>query len=789
MPALNNHDVGARITGLDSDRIDLTVDNMKRVSFSIFICLITLLLAQTTLRAQDEARAAWQATNFDVTVAAPGADRVLNARATISVRNVGGAPGTTLSLRINAKAEIKSATVGSATATYQSRPETRGNAQRVTITLPSAVPSGQSTTASVEYRLPVTDNTGLAAISAVGSQFLPQSMWYPMANNAYALRGADYAPFRLTVSGGGALSSGVDKSAGGNSVFEQPLNGQPFFVIGSWDRVESPTAKGISAYLPKGASADEQKQAQALIALANDARTFYAGLFGSTPDIPVRLISVTRGAGFEDGGAILLGEGSFRRKKVDAETALSIGEAVARLWIGADTPVRGEGHGVVREGLTRFLATLFIEKQFGADAAEAERARQRVAYAGVAKRDGPLSRTTALDATYFNSVANKGAMVWRLVDHLVGRDAFVASLRTLLANGKTNADGFSLARSRTILAERGGSSLKAILDQQLDQPTDMDLMAGLPRQEGGQWIAALRNLGSTEASVNVTATSSAGQSVSAQATVPPHDFGQVAFKNVTAIAKVEIDPEKFYPQLDYANDVAPKAPDVAVALAEANGLYGAQEYAKTEALARQLLAASPKLQEAHIVLGRALLAENKNDEAEKEFNLLMNDPLPTPVSLAWASFGLGGIASRRGQAADAVRHFTDAIRADAEYAATLMARAERIKAQSASPVDEGVKTFIGQLDAALRSGRQADISALIVPGELTRFMQQVVGTQPEAWQTRVLRMDQLDANRVAVDVALNTRQLGVDHAGTAVFVLARVGGGYKLNAIELFEVR
>src|SRR4029453_11963450 len=192
------------------------------------------------------------------------------------------------------------------------------------------------------------------------------------------------------------------------------------------------------------------------------------------------------------------------------------------------------------------------------------------------------------------------------------------------------------------------------------------------------------------------------------------------------------------------------------------------EYAKAEALARQLLAASPRLQEGHIILGRALLAENKTDDAEKEFNQLLNDRLPTPVSLAWASLGLGGVALRRGQNADAARNFTDAIRADAEYAATLSARAERIKAEPAGTVDEPVRAFISQLDTVLRGGRQAEIVPLMVPGELTRFVQQVVGTQPEGWTTRVLRTEQLDANRVAVDVALNTRQLGLDHAGTAV---------------------
>ena len=78
---------------------------------------------------------------------------------------------------------------------------------------------------------------------------------------------------------------------------------------------------------------------------------------------------------------------------------------------------------------------------------------------------------------------------------------------------------------------------------------------------------------------------------------------------------------------------------------------------------------------------------------------------------------------------------------------------------------------------------------MISPGELAKFVQQIVGTQPEAWQTRVLRTEALDANRIAVEVALNTKQLGVEHSGTAVYVLARAGGKLRLNAIELFEVR
>ncbi len=767
---------------------------MKSFAVLIIFCSLYVLAFVAPIRAQEEARAAWQVMNFEITVNNPGAERALNARATVSVRNVGLGSGATLTLRLNSKAEVKSVTVGGSSASYKSLPEPRGGAQRITITLPSAVAANQAAAATIEYRLPVEENLGVAAISPIAFQFLPSTLWYPSPNTSFAVRGADYAPFRLTINGAAAISSGTEKSVSGNSIFEQSLNALPFLVAGSWDQVDGgANAKGITVYLPKGVAADQRKQAEGLISLTNDARSFFGSVFGASPDVPLRLVSVTRGGGFDSAGTILLAEGSFGRKKVDSVTALAIGEAVARLWIGADSPVRGEGNGVVREGLARFLAMLFIEKEFGAEAAEAERARQRLAYSSIAKRDGPLSRMTPLDNTYFNSVANKGAMVWRLIDHVAGRDAFVATLRGSLAGAKTGADGLSLAGLRSAFINRGGASLKAVLDQQLDQPTDTDLMAGLPHLEGGQWIAALRNLGSTAVTVNVAATTDAGQEVNALATIDAHDFGQAVFRNGSKIVRAEIDPEKFYPQIDYANDAAPRTPEVASSLAEATRLFGAQEYAKAESLARELLASSPRTQEGRIILARTLLAESKTDEAEREFKQLAGERLPIPAALAWSNIGLGEIALKRGQGAEAARNFTDAVRADAEYASTLTARAERIRAETAAnvslAVDESIRSFIKQLDGALRSGRQAEIAPLVVPGELPKFVRGAVGTQPEAWQTRVLRSEQLDANRVALDVALNTKQLGAEHSGTAVFILARVGGAWKLNAIEFFEVK
>jgi hypothetical protein len=42
---------------------------------------------------------------------------------------------------------------------------------------------------------------------------------------------------------------------------------------------------------------------------------------------------------------------------------------------------------------------------------------------------------------------------------------------------------------------------------------------------------------------------------------------------------------------------------------------------------------------------------------------------------------------------------------------------------------------------------------------------------------------------MALDVSINARELGKDQSGSAVFLLSKVGGAWKLKGIEFFEVR
>lgn len=759
----------------------------------IFVLLTLLVCLFVPAHTQTPAPALWQVTLFDLNANVQQAERVLSVAATVHATNVGGSPSRTLTVRLNTKASVKSVAAAGAPTTFRPGAETRGDLQRIEIALPSPATPGTATSVTVNYTLPVESNTGLASISPIGTQFLPLSFWYPMPNTPYTVRGADTAPFRLTVNIANAISSGVEKTGPAGSVsFDQTIHGQPFFVQGDWDKVEGAgEGKGISVLAEKGASAEDRKRAEALIAFAGAARVFYAASLGPAPDVPVRIVSVRRGAGFNDTGTVLIDSDTLRLPRIDAATALSVAETIARLWIGGQTAVRSEGSGVLRDGLVRFLATQFLEKQFGRDAVLSELYRQRIAYAAVAQRDAPLARSSQIDSTYFGSVPNRGAMFWRLLDKRMGHEALMGVLRAALDAGKKDQTGVTLSAVREALVARGGEGLKALLDQQLDQVIDTDLMVGLPQQRGADWVSALRNIGSIDVTVTVVATTDRGERVLAEATVPAKNFGEAVFKTSSKIVRVEVDPEKLYPQLDYGNDAVPRTKDLPEALNEASLQLGAQDWTKAEATARAMIAGAPRFQEARILLARALLAQGKLEEAEQIFRASLEEPLPFAATLAWANIGLGEISMKRNQAAEAAKRFTDAVIASRDYPSSLAARAARIRAEAAAnnapAVDEAARAFITQFSQAVVSNKKADLESRVVSGELVRFINASIGT--ELWETRVLRTEQLNANLIAADVYIKAKKLGTAGEGTAVMLLARTPSGLKVSGVELFEVR
>jgi hypothetical protein len=103
--------------------------------------------------------------------------------------------------------------------------------------------------------------------------------------------------------------------------------------------------------------------------------------------------------------------------------------------------------------------------------------------------------------------------------------------------------------------------------------------------------------------------------------------------------------------------------------------------------------------------------------------------------------------------------------------------------------DESIRAFFSAFDRAAISNRKAELDAMAVPGEVSKFVSGISGQTVE-WKTTVAHVDQIDANNAWVEASLAVRLLNRDpENGTAVYRLTRIGGGWKLSSVDIFEVR
>ena len=461
---------------------------------------------------------------------------------------------------------------------------------------------------------------------------------------------------------------------------------------------------------------------------------------------------------------------------------MNIAESVTKQWIGNSIAASGESYGVVSEGLVRYIATQFIESKYGKDVADIERLRQRSAYSAVAKRDAPMTTVSPIDDYYFPVVANKGAMAWRLIAKRVGAAEFAETLK------RNSQDGdLTVAELRAAF-----SSQKEVVDLLFDQITEMNLMVGLPQVGNGEVKVAVKNTGTTDITVDVAATTVGGQKLISPTSVKAQTIGETVFRTNEKILRVEIDADKLYPQLDYFDDIAPREStesDPLLAVKRAFDKQDAEGFATAETTAKVLLRDLPRSDDLRVLLARTLLAQGKTSEAEREFKAVLDEKLPTARSMAWANVGLAEAASKAGQNDAAIKYAETAIAIDAEYGASFAARNLRNKLGVASAADPGVKAFFNDFDKAAASNRKAETEALTMPGEVTKFVSGISGST-EQWQTQVRQIDRIDANTVLVEANMSIKLLNKEvETGIAVYRLTKVGNGWKLSAVDMFEVR
>jgi len=167
---------------------------------------------------------------------------------------------------------------------------------------------------------------------------------------------------------------------------------------------------------------------------------------------------------------------------------------------------------------------------------------------------------------------------------------------------------------------------------------------------------------------------------------------------------------------------------------------------------------------------------------------------PAPASaLAWSHITLGQIALAKNQAGEATGYLRRAVVEADEIPAQYAARDAMIKAdRAANPSvsgDDSARTFISQLDTLIKQPSSEKLYAVVIKNNLKKFVQGLTVTPPTAWTTEIARAEQIDANRLSLDVKIKAVSGGRDQAGTAVFILHKTSSGWLLEEVQLFNVK
>jgi hypothetical protein len=786
---------------------------LKKFLSAVFIALCCV----TTAAAQEV-----EVDRYNITARIDTAASAVDARASLTVSNLSQSPKSRLYFRLTKLAKVTTATVGGAAAQVETTDDRRVNTlSQIIITPQTPIAAGGAATVEINYRVEAIESTSLIHVYPGEVLLAPDSVWFPMPSTVFAMYGPTTAPYTLTVStpAGSALramSAGAIKSdTAGTITFDQPLNSLPFVVAGTFRQAASASQGGIEVFVNDFEGARESVRALITAETGRIIDFLTKTLGPPPPGTTFRVISSARAGNIAVPGAIVLNERTFRQEALDANTIEILADALARTWTEGRARVRGKearstqegsagqrarSSALIRDSLPRYLAALYFEDRFGREAARSMIARMRWGYTPVAKSgaDAELGLQTVLLPNYGAAVFSKGPLVLRLIAETAGREKFIEAIKTLFAGGQTKT--ITTDDLRAAVVKAGGPELDRLYQQWVDSITEPDIIIGAPltSDKPGTQRINLRNLGTGDVAVTILAVTASGKRVTANVLVPSEGITSAELATSEKITSVEVDPEKYIIQTDYDNDL--REGDMKATRISAQTLFNESitafnkgALAEAEAKLRQALQADPANAMLHAWLARALAAEKKFDEAVKEANAAISVQPPVGSALAWAHITLGQAAMARGSAAEAVGHLrravTEADDAPAQFAShELLVQAERAANQT-PPVDESVRAFITQLDAAIKQPNSDRLFTLIIKNNLKRFVQGITVSRPSAWTTEILRAERLDANRVAVDVALKVTAEGRDQSGTAVFVLNRAGSSWVLEDVQLFNVK
>jgi hypothetical protein len=194
---------------------------------------------------------------------------------------------------------------------------------------------------------------------------------------------------------------------------------------------------------------------------------------------------------------------------------------------------------------------------------------------------------------------------------------------------------------------------------------------------------------------------------------------------------------------------------------------------------------------ARAYLARTLLAQGKLDAAAEEVAVIRRAVLPSRYPLALALLTEADLAAARKAYDQACAAYKAAYEMFSGPALDEQARRGLLASENAAgrsfPLDEELRSFLGTMDKAIRTGTSKALETCFIRPDTARFVLGIVVSKPDAWTTQGVRMERLDTQRVLLDVrVVVVSATKEEQSGTGLIFLRRVGQSWMVERLDQF---
>jgi aminopeptidase N len=415
---------------------------VRKPSFVLLVlCCVGVSAAVLTIshpvRARVEGVFAFRAIHYDVDAALHPEDQTI--AVTAKIEFIDDQPSRDLRVELHPDLKVTSVTTESgAQLTFERSPD---NALQVRVTLPDACSVGQHVKLIFTYAGPVgseedspSQGLRLANVDSTGAYLLLPSRWFPLTNypaNSYTAKFRITAPNTFAVVGTGSSSS-PDVAPGGKVIYTF-VNTTPApvgtFAAGPLQLTPAKAeGLGISVYAPAHALGPEE-YANTFSQIVNT----FSSDFGPITDTNFTIAQMPDGSvqGYAGPGLILI---SARQWSEKPHAGLLSRLAASQWWGGAVLPASSNDVWL-SDGLARYSQALYTSETGGAVALNTE--LDALATGALMYEDStPIAQASRLGSysdEYNSVVVSKGAMVFHMLQDLMGEEAFAKLLREFYA--------------------------------------------------------------------------------------------------------------------------------------------------------------------------------------------------------------------------------------------------------------------------------------------------------------------------------------------------------------------